>query len=314
MKNSRILGYFLLFFVFLVSPLRAEPLLPHLFSDHMVIQRDTEIRIWGWADAGEKISVSLAANSSQVTADSAGHWKVMLPGMRAGGPFTLLVQGKKTVVFRDVMLGEVWVASGQSNMTYALSGATGGEKEVSHATYPGIRFFTVPREIAIVPQPDTLPATWEVCSPETAKSFSAVSYFFARDLHRALSVPVGIILSSWPGSAGEEWMDSDSLRREPVLKPIAERWDASATEVKSYAAHPAEFSMEFDDFELLRAGNDSDDPVILSNFDDGTALVSTGGNWSYDWHGAPDSVFELLAPGRGSCWRRGGAAKVLPRA
>jgi len=83
MKNSRVLGYFLLFFVFLLSPLRAEPLLPYLFSDHMVIQRDTEIRIWGWADAGEKISVSLAANSSQVTADSDGHWKVMLPGMRA---------------------------------------------------------------------------------------------------------------------------------------------------------------------------------------------------------------------------------------
>ncbi len=307
MKNSRILGYFLLFFVFLLSPLGAEPLLPHLFSDHMVIQRDTEIRIWGWADAGEKISVSLAANSSQVTADSDGNWKVILPGMRAGGPFTLLVQGKKTVVFRDVMLGEVWVASGQSNMTYALSGATGGEKEIFHATYPGIRFFTVPREIAIAPQPDTLPATWEVCSPETAKSFSAVSYFFARDLHRALSVPVGIILSSWPGSAGEEWMDPDSLRREPVLKPIAERWGASATEVKSYAAHPAEFSMEFDDFELLRAGNDSDDPVILSNFDDGTALVSTGGNWSYDWQGAPHSVFELLAPGRGG---KGFAARV----
>src|SRR5258708_5382965 len=207
MKKYRILLYFIAFFVFLRSPLRAEPLLPHLFIDHMVIQRETEIRIWGWADAGEKISVSLAASSGHAIADSDGHWKVMLPGMRAGGPFTLLVQGKKTVVFRDVMLGEVWVASGQSNMTYALGGATGGEKEVSHATYPGIRFFTVPRKIAIAPQPDTLPATWEVCSPETAKSFSAVSYFFARDLHRALGVPVGIILSSWPGSAGEEWVD-----------------------------------------------------------------------------------------------------------
>src|SRR5467141_3013828 len=307
MKKYRILFYFIAFFVFLRSPLRAEPVLPHLFSDHMVIQRETEIRIWGWADAGEKISVSLGAGSGQAITNADGRWRVTLPAMRAGGPFTLLVQGKKTIVFRDVMRGEVWVASGQSNMTYALSGATGGEKEVSHATYPGIRFFTVPREIAIVPQTDTLPAAWEVCSPETAKSFSAVSYFFARELHKELGVPVGIILSAWPGSAGEEWMDPDSLRREPVLKPIAERWDASATEVKSYAAHPAEFSMEFDDFELLRAGNDSDDPVILSNFDDGTALVSTGGNWSYDWQGAPHSVFELLAPGRGG---KGFAARV----
>jgi sialate O-acetylesterase len=307
MKNSRRLIYFLLFLVFVLSPVSAEPVLPHLFSDHMVIQRETEIRIWGWADAGEKISVTLGAGSGQAIADSDGHWRVNLAAMRAGGPFTLIVQGKKTILFRDVMLGEVWVASGQSNMTYALSGATGGEEEISRATYPGIRFFTVPRRIALEPQPDTLPAAWEVCSPKTAKSFSAVSYFFARQLHKELGVPVGIILSAWPGTAGEEWTDPDSLRSETDLKPIVERWDASAAEVKSYAAHPTEFSIEFDDFELLRAGNDSSDSVILSNFDDGTAQISTGGNWTYDWEGAPDSVFELIKPGRGG---RGFGARV----
>ncbi len=307
MENSRRLIYFLLVFVFLLSPLRAEPVLPHLFSDHMVLQRETEIRVWGLAEAGEKISVSLGTGSGDATADSDGRWRVILPAMRAGGPFTLKVQGKKTILFRDVMLGEVWVASGQSNMTYALSGATGGEKEILHATYPGIRFFTVPNRIAVAPQSDTLPAAWEVCSPETAKTFSAVSYFFARDLHKELGVPIGIILSSWPGSAGEEWTDPDSLRREPELKLTVERWDASAAEVKSFAARPAEFSMEFDDFELLRAGNDSNDPVILSNFDDGTAQISTGGNWIYDWQGAPDSVFELIKAGRGG---KGFAARV----
>jgi sialate O-acetylesterase len=206
-----------------------------------------------------------------------------------------------------VILGEVWVASGQSNMSYALSGAAGGDKEIPRATYPGIRFFTVPKKIAVEPQSDTLPAAWEVCSPETAKSFSAVSYFFARELHRALGVPVGIILSSWPGTAGEEWTDPDSLRREPVLKPIVERWDVSAGEVKSYAAHPKEFSMEFDDFELLRSANDPQDPVTLSTFDDGAAQISTGGNWIYDWQGAPNSVFELVTPGRGG---RGFAARM----
>src|SRR5260370_14965065 len=244
MKNFKILLYFSLFFVFLLSPLRAEPVLPHMFSDHMVIQRETEIRSWGWADGGEKISVSLGTGSGQGATDSDGHWRVILPAMRAGGPFTLMVRGKKTIVFRDVMLGEVWVASGQSNMTYALSGATGGEKEISQATYPDIRFFTVPKKIALEPQSDTLPAAWEVCSPEIAKTFSAVSYFFARDLHKELGVPVGIILGAWPGRAREEWTDLDSLRREPVLEPIVERWDASAAEVKSYAAHPTELSIE----------------------------------------------------------------------
>src|SRR5260370_20959298 len=307
MENSKTLIYFLLVFVCLLSPLRAEPVLPHLFSDHMLIQRETEIRIWGWADPGEKVSVSLGAGSGDAVADSDGRWRVIVPAMRAGGPVTLIVQGKKTIIFRDVMLGEVWVASGQSNMTYALSGATGGEKEILRANYPGIRFFTVPRKIALEPQSDTMPAAWEVCSPETAKSFSAVSYFFARDLHKELGVPIGIILSSWPGSAGEEWTDPDSLPRQPELKPIVEPWDASAAEVKSFAARPAEFSMEFDDFELLRAGNDSNDPVILSNFDDGTAQISTGGNWIYDWQGAPDSVFELIKPGRSG---KGFAARV----
>src|SRR5580693_2500563 len=305
MKKSRIFVYSLFFVQ--VSPLCAEPVLPHLFSDHMVIQRETEIRIWGRADPGEGISVSLRNETGQTTADADGRWKITLPAMRAGGPFTLTVQGKKRIVFRDVMLGEVWVASGQSNMTYALSGATGGEKEILHAIYPGIRFFTVPRKIAIEPQTDTLPAAWEVCSPGTSKSFSAVSYYFARDLHKALGVPIGVILSAWPGTAGEEWTDPESLGREPILKPIVERWDASAADVKSYAAHPAEFSMEFDDFELLRAENDSQGALNLSNVDDAAAQTSTGGDWTYDWQGAPESMFELFTPGRGG---KGLAARV----
>jgi hypothetical protein len=297
-KNSGIVVYFLLFFVFLLSPLRAEPTLPHVFSDHMVIQREAEIRIWGWADAGEKISVSFGASSGQAPADSDGHWKVILPGMRAGGPFTLLIQGKKTIVLRDVMLGDVWVASGQSNMTYGLSGATGGEKEIFHATYPDIRFFTVPKRIAIAPQSDTLAAAWEVCSPETAKSFSAVSYFFARDLHKALGVPVGIILSAWPGTAGEEWTNPDSLRREPVLKPIAERWDASAAEVKSYATHPAEFSIEFDDFELVPTKNSvriNQHPcgTLIADLVDALSLL-TSTSEPKDWQSLPRPVVESI--------------------
>jgi sialate O-acetylesterase len=307
MKNYRLLVCFLSFFFFVFSPLRAEPVLPHLFSDHMVIQRDAEIRVWGWADTGETISVLLAASTSQATTDSAGYWRVTLPAMRAGGPFTLTIKGKKTIVFRDVMIGEVWVASGQSNMTYALSGAAGAEQEIPNAIYSDIRFFTVPKKISIAPQADTLATAWEVCSPEIAKSFSAVSYFFARDLHKALGVPVGIILSAWPGTAGEEWTDADSLRRDPVLKPIVDRWDASAADIKSYAAHRTEFSMEFDDFELLRTENDPQGPSRLSNFDDGAAHLATGGNWTYDWQGAPDSVFELVAPGRGGA---GFAARV----
>jgi sialate O-acetylesterase len=289
-----------------VSPVFAEPCLPHLFSDHMVLQRDKEIAVWGWADPGERISVSLGLNSSDTTAASDGRWKVALSAMPAGGPFTLVVKGEKTVTLKDVMLGEVWIASGQSNMTYGLSGATGAAEEIPKANDPGLRFFTVPNRISLEAQTDTLPASWGVSTSDTAKKFSAVAYFFARDLRRSLNVPVGIILSSWPGTAAEEWTDAASLRRDPILQPIVSRWDATSPDEKTFAAHARTFSLEFDDFELLPV-NANSSPVEFSNFDDGSSAVSTGGTWSYSWQAAPDAQFELVAPGRGG---KGYAARI----
>jgi sialate O-acetylesterase len=288
-------------------PLRAQPVIPHLFSDHMVLQRDEPIVVWGWADPGEKISVTLGVNTQESTPSAGGLWRVVLPAMHAGGPYVLRVQGSKTIELKDVMLGEVWVASGQSNMTYALSGATGSAEEIPKAIYPQIRFFTVPKMISLTPQSDTLPASWEVCTPESAKGFSAVSYFFATKLEKALGVPVGIILSAWPGTAGEEWIDPNSLRREPILQPIIQKWDATPTLERTTATQPTEFALEFDDFELLYAEGDSRTPVKLSSFDEGLARTETGGDWTYDWMGAPDTTFELVTPGRGGL---GHAARV----
>jgi sialate O-acetylesterase len=293
--------------VVFISPIWAQPVLPHLFSDHMVLQRDAEVHVWGWADPGEKISVTVAGHAQETIADSDGHWKVVLPPVQAGGPFVLRVQGKQTVVYKDVMFGEVWVASGQSNMTFPLSGATGAAEEIPKAEYAEIRFFTVPQEISLTPQTDTLSAEWVLCSPDTAKTFSAVSYFFARDLYRALGVPVGIILSARPGTAGEEWTDPDSLRREPALQPILRQWDDSPPNVKSYAAKPTEFLLEFDDFELLPKSGEGSSPVRISDFDDGTARTATGGEWTYSWADSPGAAFELVAPGRGG---KGYAARV----
>jgi sialate O-acetylesterase len=283
----------------IASPLGAQPTLPHLFSDHMVLQRDTDVRIWGWAEPGEAISVSLAGHTRETVAATDTCWSVSLPTMHAGGPFTLVVRGKKTIEVKDVLIGEVWIASGQSNMTYALSGAAGAAEEVPAASYPQMRFFTVPKKIALEPQADTLRAAWEICTPDSAKSFSAVAYFFARDLHKELGVPVGVILSAWPGTAGEEWTDPESLRREAVLRPIVQRWEASAPDVKAFAAEPEEVSLEFDDFELIRSAADSGEANLLSNFDDGASRTETGGTWTYDWQDAPETAFELASPGRG---------------
>jgi len=291
----------------LISPIYAEPALPHLFSDHMVLQRDGDIRVWGWAAPGEKISVSLAGNTRFARADGQGNWKIELPAMRAGGPFVLRVRGKATVEFKDVMIGEVWVASGQSNMTYALSGTTGAGEEIPKADYEGIRFFTVPQKNSLTPEKDTSAGEWVVCSPESAKTFSAVSYFFARDVYRALGVPVGIILSARPGTAAEEWTDPEALRREPALQSILKTWNDSPARVKSFAARPLDFWLEFDDFELLPQPGDESLPMRISDFDDGTSRTSTGGEWTYSWKDSPGAAFELVASGRGN---KGYAARV----
>lgn len=301
----QVIGLFLLLTVFHSSAL-AQPRLPHLFSNHMVLQRDKEIIVWGWADPGESISVNLGSNTREAAAASDGRWKVKLPPMLAGGPFTLTVKGKQTITLKDVMLGEVWVASGQSNMAYALSAAAGAVEEVPKAICPEIRFFTVPKRVSLTPEEDTLAAAWETCSPDTAKKFSAVSYFFARDLYKSLGVPVGIILSAWPGSQGEQWTDVKSLQGEPELASILARWQASPADVKSFAATPSPLSLEFDDFELLpevEAAN----PLLFASFDDGSSRTATGGNWIYDWDGATDTSFELVTPGRGG---KGFAARV----
>src|ERR1700741_2832608 len=204
----------------------ANPSLPHLFSDHMVLQRDVPIPVWGSADPGETIRVTLGGATGQTAAASDGRWSLALPAMPAGGPFLLEIRGGRTLQIKDVVIGEVWVASGQSNMTYALSIAATAAEALPKANDPGLRFFTVPKRVSLTAQPDTLPAAWEICSTDTAKKFSAVAYFFARDLRNALHVPVGVILSAWPGTAGEEWTPPLPLHREPILQPIVARWDA----------------------------------------------------------------------------------------
>jgi sialate O-acetylesterase len=295
---------------FAAGTLRANPSLPHILSDHMVLQRDAEIRIWGWAEPGEKISANLGESTREGVAAADGRWELDLPPMPAGGPFVLRIQGKTTVEIKDVMIGEVWIASGQSNMTFALSGAATGDEAIRQADQPQIRLFTVPGRVAVTPQADTLPASWKTCTPEAAKEFSAVAYFFAERLEKSLQVPVGIILSAWPGSGGEEWTDAESLRAEPILKPILERWNASPAGVRSFATEPAAFDLEFDDFELLPAAGSSTEPLVLSNFDNGLATVSLSGEWTYSWKDAPQTSFSVVSPGRGG---RGYAIRVSGR-
>jgi sialate O-acetylesterase len=289
----------------LPAPSWADPVLPHLLSDHMVLQQGREIHVWGKADPGEKITVTLGEKASSAQPDANGSWSVRLPAMPAGGPFTVVVRGKKTILLKDVMIGEVWVASGQSNMTFALSDSVGAAEEIPKADYPQIRLFTVPRKIAMDPQSDTLMAAWQICSPGTAKEFSAVAYYFVRDLHHKLNVPIGIIESAWPGTTIEEWIDSKTLRASQERKLDADHEGSSFGAGNSSASGRTSFHLQFDDFELIR--DPSGRGAAFSNFDDGTPRNSMGGEWSYSWQDGPETFFELVAPGHGGA---GFAARV----
>ncbi|HEX8202178.1 MAG TPA: sialate O-acetylesterase [Isosphaeraceae bacterium] len=206
-----------------VRPARADVTLPALFGHHMVLQQGQKDRVWGHADPGEEVTVRIADQEKSTQADRDGHWSVTLDPMKAGGPHTLTVRGKTTRTFDDVLVGEVWLCSGQSNMQWDVGAAKDAELETRAATYPRIRLISVPQVGTQEPQAD-FRGQWETCSPETAARFSAVGYFFGRQLHETLDVPIGLIDDSWGGSAAEAWVRRDLLEADARFQPLMERW------------------------------------------------------------------------------------------
>lgn len=197
-------------------PVRATVRLPRLVGDHMVLQRGRPLPLWGWADAGEAVTVSWRGqNYKAQTGGPAGRWAVTLPATPAGGPYELTVKGSNTITVRDVLVGDVWLASGQSNMEWPLRDARNGAAETAAASFPRIRRLDVPNEAALSPQTDFGGSGWQPCTPETAGSFSAVAYFFARDLHQQYQVPIGLITAEWGGTPAEAWTSAEALRRLP---------------------------------------------------------------------------------------------------
>jgi len=189
----------------------ADVRLPAIFGDHMVLQQQEPVRLWGWADPGEQVDVALAGRHGSTTADAEGRWRLELPALEAGGDaLTLVVEGHNRIELTDIVVGEVWIGSGQSNMQWSVTASDNAEAEIAAADHPQIRLFTVPRVTAYTPQ-DDVSAAWQVCTPQTVPAFSAVAYFFGRDLQRALDVPVGLINSSWGGTIIETWIDRPAL-------------------------------------------------------------------------------------------------------
>ncbi|MEK7474753.1 MAG: sialate O-acetylesterase [Candidatus Coatesbacteria bacterium] len=195
----------------------AKPFLHPLFCDHAVLQRDARVPIWGWAPKGTKVTVKFQSLETSTKADAKGRWQAVIGPFPAGGPYELEVaSATKTVKLSDLMLGDVWICSGQSNMEQGIGAAGNPEREIAAANYPGIRLFTVPKRIEFEPQ-ETVDGSWAVCTPETiAKDgwggFSAAAYYFGRRLHQDLKVPVGLIHTSWGGTIAEAWVSAGGLK------------------------------------------------------------------------------------------------------
>ncbi|MDP4275284.1 MAG: sialate O-acetylesterase [Bacteroidota bacterium] len=237
--------YYFLFiailFATLFTGLQANVTLPSIISNNMVLQQNTTVTFWGWADAGEQVTITASWNSARkvyAVADAKGNWKANFITPRAGGPFKITIKGKNKIDLTNVLTGEVWLCSGQSNMQFTMgrkekswrTGVLNYEKEIAAANYPKIRLFQVDQKTAAEPQKD-VSGKWTECTSATVYDFSAVAYYFGRELHRKLNVPIGLINSSWGGTPAESWTRKEVIESDSICRPILARYDQG---VKDY--------------------------------------------------------------------------------
>lgn len=216
--------------------------LARVFGDHMVLQRDKPVPVWGLAAAGETVSVVFAGQTKTATADAAGRWRAVLDAMpESAEPRALTVTAGATgkAEITDVLVGEVWLASGQSNMGWALEKTTTGAAAITKAADPLLRLATVGRQMPEQPAADLAACPWAASAPETAASFSAVGYFFGRDLRRALGVPVGIVRAAWPSSTAQAWTPLETLEADPVLAGYISAWNEKSADSPAARKSPA---------------------------------------------------------------------------
>ncbi len=201
-------------------PLHAEVKLPTLFSDHMVVQRQRPVHVWGMAAPGESVAVSFRGESKSTSADRLGRWNVYLAPGEAGGPFEMIVRGKNALTLHDVLVGDVWLASGQSNMEFPMRKADNSDAEIAAAKYPKIRLLLVKKAYSDYPRSDVAVVPWTDCNPASVVDFSAVAYFFGREIHQREKVPIGLIDATWGGTPIEAWTSLPALTADAGLMPV----------------------------------------------------------------------------------------------
>ena len=217
---------------------QADVKLASVFSDDMVLPRDREVPIWGTADAGEAVSIESRGATAKAVAGADGRWMTKLPSRAASAtPFEVSVRGKNTIVLKNVLQGDVWLSSGQSNMEWRVNAAKNAKEEIAAANYPNIRLFYVGHNIARTPQRE-VKSRWQVCTPETAAGFSAVAYYFGREVHQKSGVPIGLITASWGGTMAEPWTSAGVFENDADFKKITDGW---AKNDETYATNKAAY-------------------------------------------------------------------------
>ena len=207
-----------------------------LFTDHMVLQRGVPVPVWGSADAGGTVTVSIAGQTASAVADAKGRWMAKLTPLEAGGPHELTIAGDNSITLKNVLVGDVWICSGQSNMEQGIAACANPQEEIAKADYPRIRLFMVPHNIAGEPQ-TAVNASWQVCSPATVAAggwggFSGAAYYFGRHLHKELDVPIGLIQTCWGGTIAEAWTSAEALRAMPDFKPAVEQFEQLVADLR----------------------------------------------------------------------------------
>jgi sialate O-acetylesterase len=224
--------------------------LPALFSDNMVLQQKIKCPVWGTANPGGMITVICKDQKLMTHADGQGNWRVDLAPIPAGGPFELEIIGKDTISIKNVMAGEVWVCSGQSNMEWPVQTSNNAEEEIAQADYPDMRLFTVNRVVSVVPSQEIPSNGWHVCSPQTVPGFSAVGYFFGKSLYKKLNVPIGLINTSWGGTPAEAWTSRATLKTLPdyvdVVKNIENNLDSLKNAYQDYTNWQKKWAQKMD--------------------------------------------------------------------
>ncbi len=242
-------------------PARADVALAPLFRDGAVLQRAQPLPVWGYAKPGERITVRFRTTTVETTATSDGHWRLILPAQAPSTqPAEMIVKGNNTLHVRDVLVGDVWLCAGQSNMEWIVGDSANAAEEIAAANFPLIRHFKIPHLVAARPQAD-LPGEWVACNPSTVAAFSAVAYFFARELQRKTGIPIGLVNSSWGGTQVESWMSPAAVRASPYDAALQSRWQKRLTD---YPANRTKYESDLAKWQMTQAASPATGQALLT--------------------------------------------------